>query len=69
MKIDYPKMLLFGLLTFVILLILAIYSFKLSLHFIVNDEEDVYDGFRISEIEDSDSVNGENNAIEMEENH
>ncbi|MED3660646.1 hypothetical protein NST62_04975 [Ureibacillus sp. FSL K6-8385] len=60
---------LFGLATLVILVILAIYSIKLSLHFIVEDDKDTYDGFRISEIENSTPTDEEETiTVDFEEN-
>lgn len=66
MNIDFSKLLLYGFLTLIVLVILAIYSVKLSMNFIVDEEKDTYDGFRISDIKPLDST-GDSISIEVEE--
>lgn len=68
MKISYSKLFLFGFLGFIIILCLAIYSIKLSLSYLDNEDEEMYDGFRISDIKESDSTE-ESISIEFEEDH
>lgn len=53
MNISASNIFVFGLITFIIIVLLAIYSIKLTLGYIVVEDEDQYDGFYITEIEES----------------
>lgn len=53
MNISFSKIFLFGLITLIIIVMLAIYSIKLTLGYIQVDDEEQYGGFYITEIEES----------------
>lgn len=54
MNISISKIFLFGFITLIIIVLLAIYSIKLTLGYIMVEDENQYDGFYITEIEESD---------------
>lgn len=53
MQLDVSKMILFGIITFIILVVLAVYSFMLSKEIISDYQvEEKYERFKITSIEE-----------------